>query len=40
LGGVFDGEFRVGEEEHGFERSAFAGRMAGCVLAASQKYLS
>jgi hypothetical protein len=44
LGGFFEGEFRAGEEdlgeEHGLEKSALAGRMAGYVLAASQKYLS
>jgi hypothetical protein len=44
LGGFFEGESRAGEEDpgedHGLGKIALAGRMAGCVLSASQKYLS
>jgi hypothetical protein len=44
LGGFFEGESRAGEEDpgedHGLGMIALAGRMAGCVLSASQNYLS
>gem|GEM_PF-5593146 len=39
LGGVRAGEEDPGED-HGLGKIALAGRMAGCVLSTSQKYLS